>query len=64
MREKAIHMRRVPISLKGGEWTYETTEAEVRVMARVEGYAMVRHKGAMPFVVSEKELRPVNGRAE
>lgn len=30
--------------------------AEVRVMARAEGYAMVRRKGAAPFVVSEKQL--------
>lgn len=29
---------------------------EVRVMAIAEGYAMIRHKGCMPFVVSEKEL--------
>ena len=29
---------------------------EVRVMARAEGYAMVRRKGCMPFAVSEKDL--------
>ena len=29
---------------------------QVRVMARAEGYAMVRRKGAAPFVVSEKDL--------
>lgn len=29
----------------------------IRVMAIAEGYAMVRRPGAMPFVVSLKELR-------
>lgn len=29
---------------------------EVRVMARGEGYAMVRRKGGMPFIVDEREL--------
>lgn len=29
---------------------------QVRVMARAEGYAMVRRKGCLPFVVKEKEL--------
>lgn len=32
------------------------TATQVRVMARAEGYAMVRRKGCAPFVVSEKEL--------
>lgn len=30
----------------------------VRVMARAEGYAMVRRKGAIPFVADEKSLTP------
>lgn len=34
-------------------------EFQVRVMATAEGYAMVRRKGAMPFVCRVKELRPV-----
>jgi len=29
---------------------------EVRVMAIAEGWAMVRRKGAMPFIVREKEI--------
>lgn len=29
----------------------------VRVMARGEGYAMVRRKGCAPFIVPEKELK-------
>ncbi len=28
----------------------------VRIMARAEGYAMVRKKGAAPFIVREKDL--------
>lgn len=30
---------------------------EVRVMARAEGYAMVRRPNAVPFIVKEAELR-------
>jgi hypothetical protein len=30
--------------------------AEVRVMAEAEGYAMVRRKGSMPFIVRSSEL--------
>jgi hypothetical protein len=30
--------------------------AEVRVMAEAEGYAMVRRKGSMPFIVRLSEL--------
>ena len=29
----------------------------VRVLARVEGYAMVKIRGARPFVIAEKELK-------
>lgn len=32
--------------------------SEVRVMARAEGYAMVRYRGCRPFVVSDKDLTP------
>jgi hypothetical protein len=34
---------------------------KVRVMARAEGYAMVRYPGRMPFVVSEKDLSGSEG---
>jgi hypothetical protein len=37
----------------------QTTTSEVRVLARSEGYAMVRRKGCMPFVVAEKKLTPL-----
>ena len=33
----------------------------VYVMARSEGYAMIRRKGCIPFVVSEKELKSERG---
>jgi hypothetical protein len=36
---------------------FKTTK--VRVMARSEGYAMVRHKGCVPFVVAEDQLEPL-----
>lgn len=34
----------------------QTNHVLVRVMARAEGYAMVRRRGAAPFVVSERDL--------
>ena len=40
----------------GGKFVTEPESFRVRVMARAEGYAMVRRPGAMPFVVSEKNL--------
>jgi hypothetical protein len=35
-----------------------TIRSEVRVMARAEGWALVRHKACLPFVVRERELEP------
>ncbi len=32
--------------------------AVVRVMARAEGYALVRRKGKAPFICEEKDLKP------
>ena len=40
----------------GGKFVTEPESFRVRVMARAEGFAMVRRPGAMPFVVSEKNL--------
>jgi hypothetical protein len=62
-REMAKYMREKPVALKQGRWQYETITSTVRVMARAEGYAMVRHKGAMPFVVSERDLHPLDATA-
>lgn len=55
-REFAYLARTFPVALVSGKWTYRTQVDTVRVMSRAEGYAMVRLKGAMPFVVSEKAL--------
>ena len=43
-----------------GKWrVIESIDPDpVRIMALTEGYAMVRYKGAMPFVVPVKRLRP------
>ena len=56
-REFAILERKFPEALVAGKWTYRTQVDRVRVMARAEGYAMVRFPGAMPFVAPEKDLR-------
>jgi hypothetical protein len=57
--EIVIHDRVVVIVLKG-KFAQEIRPEEVRVMARAEGYALVRKKGAMPFAVREKTLRPMD----
>jgi hypothetical protein len=41
-----------------GKFTTVIKPERVRVLSRAEGYAMVRHKGAMPFVVPEKDTSP------
>ena len=56
-----------PATFLEGKWVYETNEFTVRIMATAEGYAMVRRPRGMPFVVQEKELRPLtqeDGRVE
>ena len=56
-REFAIYMRESPVYVDG-RWVTRVTEGgRVRVLARSDGYAMVRRSGAEPFVVSEKSLR-------
>jgi hypothetical protein len=55
-----IYTREMAKSFKDGKWTYETLISEVRVMAIAEGYAMVRAKGGMPFVVNEKNLSHID----
>ena len=61
-REFAV-LTRTRLELVAGKLTNETTTGVVRVMARTEGYAMVRFKGAMPFVVSEAALSPTRSAA-
>ena len=41
-------------------WMWERP-GEVRLVAKAEGYAMVRRKGGMPFVITEKmwEAAPI-----
>ena len=65
-REMATYLRMV-VEIEHGKFAGRIRPEEVRVMARAEGYAMVRKKGAVPFVVSEKELSassPATGEKE
>lgn len=57
-KELAIHNRCVP-HIMGGKIVPKIEQCEVRVMARAEGYVMVRRPGAVPFVVHEKELEAI-----
>lgn len=54
-KEYATYMRPKHV-LEQGKWRKEIVPQQVRVMARAEGYAMVRLTGMAPFCVSEKEL--------
>lgn len=60
----ATHIHIQPIRLTLGGWEYETQRRSVRVMAVAEGYAMVRLKGAMPYVCSIKEIEMPNTKDE
>jgi hypothetical protein len=53
----ATYTRKRPVSFSAGKWTTELVVTTVEVMATAKGYAMVRHKGCMPFVVSAKDLK-------
>lgn len=54
----AWHTKREPV-LKGGFWVKGPPVTQlVRVLARGEGYAMVRYTGLAPFVVRERDLEP------
>ena len=56
----AVHVARHIESVYGhkAEWVEELRD--VRVMAIAEGYAMVRRKGAIPYVCNVDELRKPN----
>jgi hypothetical protein len=58
----AIYRRIDKVPAQGG-WANRISDMEVRVMARAEGYAMVRLPRCMPFVVSEKSLTSVGNQA-
>lgn len=58
-KEFAIYLRTGRVRQSDGKWKDVVVEEHrVRVMARAEGYAIVRNPGCTPFVVSEKYLAP------
>jgi hypothetical protein len=54
-KEMAIY-NRWRVDIEGGRFVEKIERCEVRVMARAEGYAMVRRPGCIPFAVREKDL--------
>lgn len=52
---RALHYA-IVYEVKNGKIEAVTDLRDVRVMAVSEGYAMVRRKGAMPYVCSIKEI--------
>lgn len=56
-KDKITYDRPYPSGFKNGKWHYNTIRCEARVMAAVEGYAMLRKKGGMPYVESIKDLQ-------
>lgn len=61
---KAILTRKREAVVAGMFETMMTERIEVRVMAIAEDYAMVRRKGATPFVCQVKELTEIHGSTE
>jgi hypothetical protein len=57
-KEFAIYRRIEKVPAQRG-WVNRIHDMEVRVMARADGYAMVRLPRCMPFVVPEKTLTPL-----
>jgi hypothetical protein len=54
---KVTLTRTVPDKLTTKGWAYRTESFKVEVMAKSDGYAMVRHgKAFVPFICEEKEL--------
>ena len=54
---KAIHHKPERVwSRETGQPITVFDDREVRIMAEAEGWAMVRRKGAMPYVCPSKEL--------
>jgi hypothetical protein len=51
----ALHKQDNPMVVIGGQ-RFKNASGEVRVLVAAEGYAMVRQKGCLPFVVSIMEL--------
>lgn len=64
MKDKAIYTKQEPDKLTRNGWVYKTAQFEVRIMAVAEGYAMVRRKGAMPFICQEKDLSLIEDKGE
>jgi len=57
--KKMIYRQILPDRLTANGWINKVTEFEVKVLAIVDGYAMVRRPHCVPFVVREKDLLPL-----
>ena len=57
-KELALYAQVTP-KIVSGRWVKEQASVQVIVMARADGYAMVRRPKCAPFVVLEKELSPL-----
>ena len=56
MVKELKRIRRVYTRRHNGQLFKQVDEFDVTVMARADGYAMVRKPGRMPFVVKTSEL--------
>lgn len=56
-KEFAIWHRRY-IDVENGKFVNKTEPLRVRVLARAEGYAMVRRPRSAPVVANERDLGP------
>jgi len=52
-----IHACTIYKKYDGHRWIQEIEERNVELMAKAGNYAMVRRKGAMPYVAPLKEIR-------
>jgi len=57
-KEYAIHNHAAYFVSNNGT-TKKVDPRHVEVLARAQGYAMVRRKGCAPYIASEKDLLPL-----
>lgn len=55
-KECKILTQSLPDTYDGFKWKYKTVSFDVEVMSIVGKYAMVRRKGAFPFVCKASQL--------
>lgn len=60
MKRGTLVYRKVPVAFINGEWHHKL-EGPFKVMGLIDGYLMLRHPRAMPFVLSISKALDADG---